>query len=147
MLSSNSLFVLSLVAGVVALAYGTVLARWVLRKPTGDDKMREIAAAIQEGAQAYLARQYRTVAVVAVVLAVSYFLFSKSQYRSWFLAWRNRFGPGWLRRHERGSTIKRRTAEAAKSGLSPAFDLGFKGGAVTGLFVVGLGFWPYRHFL
>ena len=58
---------IALVCGVITVLYGVILTRWVLSKPAGDDKMREIASAIQEGASAYLSRQYRTVAIVAAV--------------------------------------------------------------------------------
>ena len=61
---------IALVCGAITVLYGLILTRWVLSKPSGDDKMREIAAAIQEGASAYLSRQYRTVAIVAVILAI-----------------------------------------------------------------------------
>ena len=61
---------IALVCGVITVLYGLILTRWVLSKPDGDDKMRKIAAAIQEGASAYLSRQYRTVAIVAAVLAL-----------------------------------------------------------------------------
>ena len=67
---SEHAVLIALVCGAITVLYGLILTRWVLSKPQGDDKMREIAAAIQEGASAYLSRQYRTVAIVAVVLAL-----------------------------------------------------------------------------
>ncbi|MEJ0021072.1 MAG: sodium-translocating pyrophosphatase [Candidatus Doudnabacteria bacterium] len=139
MLSESSIFMLSVVAGLAAIAYGLIITYWVLGKPTGDKKMQEIAAAIQEGANAFLFRQYSTVAVVAVVLdliiwkylgvhsaegfAVGAIASACAGFIGMFVAVRANV----------------RTAEAAKSGLEPAFSLAFKGGAVTGFFVVGLG--------
>jgi K(+)-stimulated pyrophosphate-energized sodium pump len=140
-MSESSIFLLSTIAGLAALAYGVFLTRQVLSKPAGDSKMQEIAAAIQEGATAYLKRQYQTIGMVAVVLAVIlYFLLDRNAaivlgfivgavasalagFVGMYVAVRSNV----------------RTAEAAKQGLAPAFNLGFKGGAVTGLFVVGLG--------
>jgi K(+)-stimulated pyrophosphate-energized sodium pump len=139
MLNPNTLFTISWIAGLAALVYGAFMVRSVLSKPTGDEKMRSIAAAIQEGAQAYLARQYRTVAVVAVVLAaVIYYFLNLHTALGFLLGAVSSAAAGYA-----GMSVavrsNVRTAEAAKKGLSEAFDLGFKGGAVTGLFVVGLG--------
>ena len=139
MLSTNALFMLAWVAGAAALLYGAFLIRWVLSKPTGDDKMRSISAAIQEGAQAYLSRQYSTVAVVAVVLALVIYYFLNLHTALGFLLGAVASGVAGYAGMSVAVRSNVRTAEAAKKGLSPAFDMGFKGGAVTGLFVVGLG--------
>ncbi|MBX4205469.1 MAG: sodium-translocating pyrophosphatase [Candidatus Doudnabacteria bacterium] len=139
MLNADNLFVLSVVAGVSALAYGAYIIRWVLAKPTGDEKMKEIAAAIQEGAKAYLARQNKTVAVVAVVLAVAIYFFLNLNTALGFLLGAVASGLAGYAGMSVAVRSNIRTAEAAKKGLASAFDVGFKGGAVTGLFVVGLG--------
>ena len=139
MLNANNLFILSIVAGLAALAYGAFIIRWVLSKPTGDDKMKGIAEAIQEGAQAYLARQYKTVAIVAVVMAVIIYFFLNLHTALGFLVGAIASGLAGYAGMSVAVRSNIRTAEAAKKGLAPAFDIGFKGGAVTGLFVVGLG--------
>ena len=129
----------SLLAALVAIVYGLLVARWVLNKPTGDQKMNELAAAIFEGAAAYLKRQYTIVAVLAV------FIFAGLLN---FLGWPTAVGfalgaaasaaAGFI-----GMNIavraNVRTTQAAKRGLAPALDLAFKAGSVTGLLVVGLG--------
>lgn len=129
----------SLAAALIAIIYGLIMAKWILGKPAGNEKMQEIAGAIQQGASAYLNRQYRTVAVVAVVVAVIlYFAIG------WFSALGFVIGAvlsalaGYI-----GMNISVRSnvrvAEAAKGGMKGALDLAFKGGSVTGLLVVGLG--------
>ncbi len=126
-------------AGSIAVLYGLWLVRWINKKGTGDAKMQEIAAAIQTGAKAYLNKQYRTVSVVAILafLLLGFLL-------NWSIAAGFLVGAvlsalsGYI-----GMNISVRanirTAEAAKTGLAPALSLAFKGGAVTGLMVVGLG--------
>jgi K(+)-stimulated pyrophosphate-energized sodium pump len=139
MLNANNLFLLRVVAGVAALVYGAFIIRWVLAKPTGDEKMKEIAAAIQEGAQAYLARQYKTVAVVALILAIAIYFALNMHTAVGFLIGAIASGLAGYVGMSVAVRSNIRTAEAAKKGLAPAFDIGFRGGAVTGLFVVGLG--------
>lgn len=130
----------AIVVGIAALTYAGFLIMRVLRLPTGDEKMRSIAGAIQEGARAYLKRQTQTVAMVAVPLFVVVGLVT----HSWTTAMGFLIGAvlsaaaGYI-----GMSISVkanvRTTEAAKSGMSPAFDVAFRAGTVTGLVVVALG--------
>jgi len=129
---------LALLASLVAIACGAVLIRWVLAKPVGDEKMQAIAKAIQEGAKAYLKRQNRSAAIVAAVVFVLL---------GFFLNWTTALGfifgaflsglAGYIGM-EVSVRTNVRTTEAAKSGLSAALDVAFRGGAVTGMLVVGL---------
>lgn len=130
----------SIGAGVLALAYAGYLIRWLLALPAGDEKMKEIAAAIEEGARAYLKRQYRTVTYVAVPV----FFIIAWLTGSWTTAWG--FAVGAALSALAGYVGMRisvkanvRTAEAAKQGMPQAFGVAVKAGTVTGLFVVGLG--------
>jgi K(+)-stimulated pyrophosphate-energized sodium pump len=130
-----------LVGGVLALIYGIFLIFWVVAKPSGNERMREIAAAIQEGAMAFLARQYRTIGMVAIAIFIII----------WFvptLGWEAAVGflIGAVLSGAAGFTgmlisvrANVRTAEAARSGLKQALNVAFRGGAVTGMLVVGLG--------
>jgi K(+)-stimulated pyrophosphate-energized sodium pump len=145
-LSDNTAW-LAVVLGFLAVAYGIGLTAYLLKKPTGDEKMREIAAAVQEGAQAYLKRQYTIIAAVAVVLFVVIGVLGQSV-DSALLGWEAAIGfligagasaaAGFIGMNVSVRTNVR-TAEAAKSGLPAALGVAFKGGAVTGLLVVGLG--------
>ena len=128
----------ALICSVIAIAYGAFLAASIMKKPTGNDRMREIAAAIQAGAKAYLNRQYRTIAVIAVILffvlwwklgivlaigfLVGAILSALAGYIGMNVSVRSNI----------------RTTEAAKHGLQNALSLAFNGGSVTGLMVVGL---------
>jgi K(+)-stimulated pyrophosphate-energized sodium pump len=126
-------------AGLLALLFAVYLIFWVVRQPQGNDRMKEIAKAIQEGAQAYLNRQYTIIAGIGAVI----FLFL-----TFTLGWKTGVlfligavlsgAAGYV-----GMNISvrsnLRTAEAARGGINPALQLAFKGGAVTGFFVVGFG--------
>ncbi len=136
----NSYVIFALVSSVVAIAYGAFLAMSILKKPAGNDRMQEIAAAIQAGAKAYLNRQYRTIAIIAVIL---FLILGFVPILGWKVAIGFLVGAilsalaGYIGMNV-SVRANVRTAEAARSGLAAALSLSFKGGAVTGLLVVGL---------
>ena len=131
--------VFALVCGMAALLYGLLAIRWVLAKPDGNEEMRRIATAIQEGASAYMKRQYTTIAIVGVVLfIVLWFAISFATALGFAVGAILSALAGYIGMHV-AVRANVRTAEAARSSFAAAMDVAFRGGAVTGLLVVGLG--------
>jgi K(+)-stimulated pyrophosphate-energized sodium pump len=130
---------LVLACGVLALVYGALTARKVLAAPTGNDRMREIAAAIQVGAKAYLNRQYTTIAIVGIVIGLILFFTLGAYVAVGFAIGAVLSGVAGYVGMNVSVLATLRTAEAARHGLKPALAIAFEAGAVTGMLVVGLG--------
>ncbi len=136
----NPFIIFALVSSVIAIVYGLFLIKVVMAKGAGDEKMKAIATAIQQGASAYLNRQYKTIGMIAVVL---FLIIGFVPALGWMMAFSFIFGAilsalaGYIGMNV-SVRANVRTTEEAKKGLKEALSLAFKGGTVTGLLVVGL---------